>query len=107
MLYDLHVSLHETRPSSANLPWQISIRLRDFPAELVQASAIKTCFLQSLKEADQLKHKGNVIYGMTADEHQRLFDSVVNGNWVVGFIRKKWNKSCPKFRSLRRLLVGK
>jgi hypothetical protein len=38
-------------------------------------------FLQAVKEADQLKHRGQVISSMTKDEHNRLFDSVANSKY--------------------------
>lgn len=72
MLFDLH-------SSAAELPWTLTLRLGDFPDELVRKDALRNSFLQSVKEADQLKHRGRVVSEMKAEEHARLFDSVCNG----------------------------
>lgn len=36
-------------------------------------------FIQSLKEASQIKHKRNIVSTMTKEEHIRIFDSIKNG----------------------------
>lgn len=62
------------------LPWILTIRLKNFPNELIRYTkeTFMTCFIQSVKEADQIKHKGNVIYSMSSSEHHCLFDSLCN-----------------------------
>lgn len=76
VLYDMFMNLNDS-----SLPWQITIRLKNFPNELIRCRSKETmrnCFMQSVKEADQLKHKGNVIQLMTAEEHLTLFDALAN-----------------------------
>jgi len=65
---------------NSELPWRITLRLKDFPDELIRCSReqLQVSFIQTLKEADQLKHKGSVIYGMKAEQQSRLFDSLCN-----------------------------
>ncbi|KAI6241927.1 Autophagy protein 5 [Aphelenchoides fujianensis] len=76
VLFDLHSSADE-------LPWTVVVRLKNFPPELIRGTreAMKNCFLQTIKEADQLKHKGQVISDMKADEHLKLFDSICTGKF--------------------------
>ena len=40
---------------------------------------MRNCFLQAIKEADQLKHRGHIVSEMKADEHMQLFESICNG----------------------------
>lgn len=74
VLYDLFVPEQST-------PWVITVKMKDFPDELVRGTkeGMRNCFIQSVKEADYLKHKGNVMSTMHSDEHARLFDSIVHG----------------------------
>ena len=39
-------------------------------------AAVESYFMQSIKEADQLKHKGAVVSDMQAREHRQLFSSL-------------------------------
>jgi autophagy-related protein 5 len=73
VLYDLHVEESST-------PWHVTLHLKNFPNELIRANkdAMRNCFLQSIKEADYLKHKGKVMEAMHPDEHARLFESLGN-----------------------------
>ncbi|KAI1722842.1 autophagy protein apg5 domain-containing protein [Ditylenchus destructor] len=77
VLYDTFANLSD----HTSLPWQVTIRLKNFPNELIRCRSkeiMRNCFMQSVKEADQLKHKGNIIQSMTAEEHLTLFDAVAN-----------------------------
>lgn len=40
-------------------------------------------FIQTVKEADQIKHKGRIIEDMKKDDHKKLWNSLVLG-------RKQW-----------------
>lgn len=42
-------------------------------------NTLKSCFFQTIKEADHLKHKSNVANSMTADECSKFFDALANG----------------------------
>uniref|UniRef100_A0A914KZZ4 Autophagy protein 5 n=2 Tax=Meloidogyne TaxID=189290 RepID=A0A914KZZ4_MELIC len=75
VLYDMY------RGKDQNLPWVVTVRLKDFPDELVRClskDSLKFMFIQSLKEASQIKHKRNIVSTMTKEEHVRLFDSIKN-----------------------------
>lgn len=76
VLYDMH-----NTGNDKTLPWIVTIRLKDFPPELIRClskDAMKFCFIQSLKEASQIKHKHNIVASMTSEEHAKLFDSICN-----------------------------
>lgn len=61
------------------------LNFKSFPDELIRLTnkeALRSCFIQTLKEADQLKHKANVVKSMTAEEHLKLFDSIIDGRFI-------------------------
>uniref|UniRef100_A0AC34QXI0 Autophagy protein 5 n=1 Tax=Panagrolaimus sp. JU765 TaxID=591449 RepID=A0AC34QXI0_9BILA len=99
VLYDIHVS-------DSSLPWVVTLRLKGkFPDELVRCGsnhAMKHYFLQTVKEADQLKHKGTVMAAMKSDEHEQLFQSIVNDKfddfWTVN--KKLMEVSDPKMNTV-------
>nr|QCC87392.1 autophagy protein ATG5 [Bursaphelenchus xylophilus] len=74
VLYDLHSGPEQ-------LPWTVTVRLKGFPDDLVRKEEMRNLFLQTIKEADQLKHRGNIISEMKADEHSRLFESISQGRF--------------------------
>lgn len=68
--------------SSCDLPWRLILHFSDFPAkDIVRCntkSQIETSFMSSIKEADELKHKGSVIQNMVKKDHNQLWSSLVN-----------------------------
>ncbi|KAI6199817.1 Autophagy protein 5 [Aphelenchoides besseyi] len=87
VLFDLH-------SGAENLPWTVIVKFmgsgrqsssstKEFPAEVIRGSreAMKNCFFQTIKEADQLKHKGQAFDAMDSVEHAKLFDSICNGKF--------------------------
>ncbi|KAI6213584.1 Autophagy protein 5 [Aphelenchoides besseyi] len=87
VLFDLH-------SGAENLPWTVIVKFmgssrqsssstKEFPAEVIRGSreAMKNCFFQTIKEADQLKHKGHAFDAMDSVEHGKLFDSICNGKF--------------------------
>ncbi|CAD5223834.1 unnamed protein product [Bursaphelenchus okinawaensis] len=74
VLYDLHSGPEQ-------LPWSVTVRLKAFPDELVRKEEMRNLFLQNVKEADQLKHRGNIISDMKAEEHNKLFESIAQGRF--------------------------
>lgn len=68
--------------SDYELPWRLILRFSNFPAqELVRCNtkaSIETNFMNSIKEADTLKHKGSVIKNMVKKDHKLLWSSLVN-----------------------------
>jgi len=74
VLFDLH-KIDDT------LPWRITVRTKAFPDQLIRMAnrdALESSFIQSIKEADQLKHKAAVINAMKSDEHKQLWDGLVH-----------------------------
>uniref|UniRef100_A0A914ZKK4 Autophagy protein 5 n=1 Tax=Parascaris univalens TaxID=6257 RepID=A0A914ZKK4_PARUN len=61
------------------LPWTITLRTKNFPKEVMRCAgdALESSFIQSIKEADQLKHKANIINSMKSDEHKQLWNGLV------------------------------
>ena len=85
--------LHDLFSSSANLPWVITLRFHNFPDDLVKCGTIDSMrhyFIQTIKEADQLKHKGAIMSAMKSDEHAKLFNGILHGTvltraWIINF----------------------
>jgi len=83
VLYDMNIA-------DNSLPWVVTLRFKNFPDELVRCGtydSMKHYFLQTVKEADQMKHKGAVMSAMKVEEHTQLFQSIANDKfddfWAV------------------------
>ncbi|KAE9549923.1 hypothetical protein FO519_006865 [Halicephalobus sp. NKZ332] len=83
VLYDIHIT-------DNSLPWVVTLRFKNFPDELVRCGThdlMRHYFLQTVKEADQMKHKGAIMSTMKVEEHGQLFQSITNDKfddfWVV------------------------
>lgn len=61
---------------------------QDFPNEIIHCSgnALQMCFMQSIKEADQLKHDSKIINSMKPDEHIQLWNGVLHGFILSRFL---------------------
>ncbi|VDM46903.1 unnamed protein product [Toxocara canis] len=61
------------------LPWTVTLRTKNFPKEVMRCAgdALEISFIQSIKEADQLKHKASIINSMKSDEHKQLWNGLV------------------------------
>uniref|UniRef100_A0AC34F8G6 Autophagy protein 5 n=1 Tax=Panagrolaimus sp. ES5 TaxID=591445 RepID=A0AC34F8G6_9BILA len=73
--------LHDLYSSDASLPWVVTIRFQTFPDDLVKCGTIdlmRHYFIQTVKEADQLKHKGAIMSAMKSEEHAQLFNGICN-----------------------------
>ncbi|XP_034030292.1 autophagy protein 5 isoform X1 [Thalassophryne amazonica] len=74
VLFDLH--------ASAVLPWNITVHFKNFPdRDLLHCpcnSVIEAHFMSSIKEADALKHKGQVINDMQKKDHKQLWMGLQN-----------------------------
>ncbi|XP_028653485.1 autophagy protein 5 isoform X1 [Erpetoichthys calabaricus] len=75
LLFDLHAS-------HTALPWSITVHFKDFPEkDLLHCpsnSVIEAHFMSSIKEADALKHKGQVINEMQKKDHKQLWMGLQN-----------------------------
>ncbi|KAI1294592.1 Autophagy protein 5 [Halotydeus destructor] len=68
--------------ADSSLPWNITIHFTKFPEEeLVRCStrsAIETVFISTIKEADTLKHRGDVMNSMQKKDHTQLWLGLQN-----------------------------
>ena len=75
--------LHDIHSTDASLPWVVTVRFQNFPDDLVKCGTIESMrhyFIQTVKEADQLKHREkSVMAEMMSEEHERLFNGICNG----------------------------
>uniref|UniRef100_A0A803KER2 Autophagy protein 5 n=1 Tax=Xenopus tropicalis TaxID=8364 RepID=A0A803KER2_XENTR len=75
LLFDLHAS-------NTSLPWSITVHFKNFPAkDLLHCQSkdvIEAHFMSSVKEADALKHKSQVINEMQKKDHKQLWMGLQN-----------------------------
>lgn len=89
VLYDLYTSSLSSTPS--HLPWQITVHLSKFPeGEIIRfpnKESIEAHYMSTLKEADALKHKGQIIGDMHKRDHKQLWSSLLqdkyDGFWNI------------------------
>ncbi|CAD7086877.1 unnamed protein product [Hermetia illucens] len=85
VLYDL---LH---PEDDGLPWSITIHFSKFPEDILfkfsSKELVESHFMSCLKEADVLKHRGQVVSAMQKKDHNQLWLGLVNDKfdqfWAV------------------------
>jgi autophagy-related protein 5 len=79
VLYDLYTS------TRSHLPWQIIVHLSKFPEnELIRfpdKDSIEAHYMSTLKEADALKHKGQIISDMQKRDHKQLWNSLLQDKY--------------------------
>ena len=103
LLYDLFCD-----PSGSELPWKITVHFRNFPdkdvLECSSVDAIESHYISALKEADQLKHKGQVVCNMSKNQHQQLWHGLKTDNFEEFWqINKKFMdgfEDGPMFKSI-------
>lgn len=75
VLFDLHAS-------NTVLPWSITVHFKNFPErDLLHCpshSVIEAHFMSSIKEADALKHKSQVVNDMQKKDHKQLWMGLQN-----------------------------
>ncbi|XP_055490981.1 autophagy protein 5 isoform X2 [Leucoraja erinacea] len=75
LLFDLHAS-------NAALPWNVIVHFKNFPeTEILHCltkDAVEAHFMSSIKEADALKHKSQVINEMQKKDHKQLWMGLQN-----------------------------
>lgn len=88
VLYDLFGKTVEDNGEHVNssrsaLPWTITVHFGNTPADKVMAcpnkEVVEAQFLSALKEADFLKHRGQIISTMQKKDHSQLWLGLVNG----------------------------
>lgn len=84
VLYDLYTA---SLPSSStsHLPWQLIVHFSKFPeGEVIRfpdKDSIESHFMTTLKEADALKHKGQIIGDMQKRDHKQLWNSLLQDKY--------------------------
>ncbi|CAF3238921.1 unnamed protein product [Rotaria socialis] len=104
VLYDLYTSSLST--SSSHLPWQIIVHLSKFPeSELIRfpdIECIESHYMTTLKEADALKHKGQIIGDMQKRDHKQLWNSLLQdkyeGFWNINMKLMAYTENLKYFR---------
>jgi autophagy-related protein 5 len=99
VLYDLYTS-------SCHLPWQIIVHLSKFPEnELIRfpdKESIEAHYMSTLKEADALKHKGQIMGDMQKRDHKQLWNSLLQDKyesfWNVNIKLMSYIDNLPYFR---------
>uniref|UniRef100_A0A3P9Q3P9 Autophagy protein 5 n=1 Tax=Poecilia reticulata TaxID=8081 RepID=A0A3P9Q3P9_POERE len=75
VLFDLHAS-------NTVLPWNITVHFKNFPdQDLLHCpsnSIVEAHFMSSIKEADSLKHKSQVVNDMQKKDHKQLWMGLQN-----------------------------
>uniref|UniRef100_A0A8C1EBX6 Autophagy protein 5 n=1 Tax=Cyprinus carpio carpio TaxID=630221 RepID=A0A8C1EBX6_CYPCA len=75
VLFDLHAS-------NTALPWNVTVHFKNFPEHdllhCTSNSVIEAHFMSCIKEADALKHKGQVINDMQKKDHKQLWMGLQN-----------------------------
>lgn len=69
------------------LPWTITVHFGNAPADQVlrcpNREVVESQFMSALKEADFLKHRGQIISTMQKKDHSQLWLGLVNGTTKV------------------------
>lgn len=94
VLFDLHCG-------GASLPWNLTAHFSHFPEqELIKCSSrevVESHFLSSLKEADGLKHRGQIITNMQSKDHKQLWMGLCNDKFDQFWaINRKLMDSTPE-----------
>uniref|UniRef100_A0A3B5PVV7 Autophagy protein 5 n=2 Tax=Xiphophorus maculatus TaxID=8083 RepID=A0A3B5PVV7_XIPMA len=75
VLFDLHAS-------NTVLPWNITVHFKNFPDQdllhCLSNSIVEAHFMSSIKEADALKHKSQVVNDMQKKDHKQLWMGLQN-----------------------------
>nr|CAB3224220.1 autophagy protein 5 [Phallusia mammillata] len=70
---------------ATDLPWSITVHFQNFPSDVLLRcpgdNAIESNYMMTLKEADQIKHKGQVISNMSRNQHMQLWHGIRSENF--------------------------
>lgn len=105
VLYDLYTNSLASG-DSPRLPWQIIVHLTKFPDnEIVRfpdKESIEGHFMASLKEADALKHRGQIIGDMQKRDHKQLWNSLLQDKfeafWSINSRLMSFTENLDHFR---------
>ena len=104
VLYDLHTSSNSSH--SSQLPWPIIVHLSKFPeGEIIRfpdKESVEAHYMSTLKEADALKHKGQIIGDMQKRDHKQLWLSLLQdryeGFWNINIRLMSYTENIQYFR---------
>ena len=104
LLYDLHASSNSSQHS--HLPWQIFVHLSNFPeGEIIRfpdKESVEAHYMSTLKEADALKHKGQIVGDMQKRDHKQLWNSLLQdryeGFWNINIRLMTYTENIQYFR---------
>lgn len=99
LLFDMYVT-----DSSSPLPWNITVHFTDFPEQdLVRCNtrpAMESYFLATVKEADVLKHRGDIMSNLQKRDHNSLWTGLVNHKFDQFWLVNKKLMSSTPFRCI-------
>jgi len=107
VLYDLYTcSLSSSSSATSHLPWQIIVHLSKFPEnDLIRfpdKESIEGHYMSTLKEADALKHKGQIIGDMQKRDHKQLWNSLLQDKyeqfWIINSKLMSYTDDLEYFR---------
>lgn len=95
---------------TTDLPWCITVHFQNFPADVLLScpcdEAIESNYMMTLKEADQIKHKGQVISNMSRNQHLQLWHGIKMENFEEFWsINKKFMEGFEGSSSFRNIPV--
>lgn len=77
--------LIDPKVSEKSLPWNLTLHFSNFPEDkLVRCSnqkAMEAMFIAYIKEADQLKHRGDIMSNLLEKDHKALLSGFVNSKF--------------------------
>lgn len=80
------------------LPWTIIVHFGNVPADQVlrcpNREVVESQFMSALKEADFLKHRGQIISTMQKKDHSQLWLGLVNGQFHFPCISSFFTHIC-------------
>ena len=90
------------------LPWNITVHFHKFPEDEVlhcnNKEVVEAHFMSTIKEADALKHRSQVINGMQKYEHRQLWTGLQNDKfdqfWAVNRKLMEHNSGDELFRHI-------
>ena len=104
ILYDLYTS--SISSTNSHLPWQIIVHLSKFPeGEIIRfpdKESIESHYMSTIKEADALKHKGQIISDMQKRDHKQIWNSLIqdkyDGFWNINNKLMSYTDNIQYFR---------
>lgn len=80
--YPIGVLYDQLYPEEDSLPWYLTIHFSKFPEDVLMKLStrdlLESHFMSCLKEADVLKHRGQIISSMQKKDHNQLWQGLSN-----------------------------